>query len=93
MGYKIRFKHQALKQLDTLYAYISERNRHSAELVIARLHAFFVHLGTFPNLGRLTDEENVHRFPVGRTGVVVFYTFDDREITIIRVLHSRQLKE
>ena len=92
MGYKVRFKREALKQLDALYSYILERDKSSAELVIGRLHVFFVHLGTFPHLGKLTDEQNVHRFPVGRTGMVVFYTFDDSEVQILRILHARQLQ-
>lgn len=93
MVYEVRFKNEALEQLDRLYAYIQNRDRRSADLVIWRLHIFLVHLGTFPRLGRLTDEESVHRFPVGKTGMVVFYTFDDRNITILRILHSHQLKE
>ena len=93
MGYKIRFKYEALAQLDSLYAYIRGRDRHSADLVISRLHVFFIHLGTFPDLGRVTDKAQVRRFPVGKTGMVVFYTFNDRDVTILRILHAHQLKK
>lgn len=93
MGYRVRFKHEALGQIDALYAYISERDHDSAESVIARLHALFAHLGEFPNFGKVTDEDVVHRFPVGKTGMVVFYTLNDPHVTIIRVIHSRHLKK
>ena len=91
MGYRVRFKEKALGTLDALYAYILERDKGAARTVIERLHAFFVHLSIFPHLGRPTDKEGVYRFPVGKTGMVVFYTFDKQEITIIRIIHARQL--
>lgn len=90
MGYKIRFKHEALDQLDTLYRYILDRNPEAGERIVERVHAFFKHLGMFPSIGRLTDEAHVHCFVVGKTGLLVYYTFDGREITIVRILHERQ---
>ena len=91
MGYRVRFKEKALHTLDALYAYISERDKGAARAVVGRLHAFFVHLSLFPYLGRQTDKSGVYRFPVGKTGMVVFYTFD-KEVTVIRIEHVRQSK-
>lgn len=90
MVYKVRFKREALEQLDALYRYIIGENPAVGQKILARVHMVFVRLGDFPLLGRVTDEEAVHCVVIGKTGLLVFYTFDADVVTIVRILHERQ---
>ena len=58
--------------------------------ILERVHVVFVRLGMFPLLGRPTDEQNAHCLVVGKTGLLIFYTFDTDTVTIVRILHERQ---
>jgi plasmid stabilization system protein ParE len=90
MGYKIRFKEGALRQLDSLYHYIATESPGNAEMVLYRVNAVFKRLKAQPLLGKLTDQQYVHCVVVSKTGLLVFYTFDTDTITVVRVLHERQ---
>lgn len=90
MAYKIRFKREALRQLDALYRYIVGQNPEAAEKILGRVHGVFARLGLFPLLGQRTDEGSVHCLVVGKTGLLIFYTFDTDIVTIVRILHERQ---
>ena len=90
MAYRIRFKREALKQLDALYQYIAEGNPESGRKILERVHVVFVRLGLFPLLGHPSDEGTVHVLVVGKTGLLIFYTFNTDTVTIVRILHERQ---
>ncbi|MBI4093388.1 type II toxin-antitoxin system RelE/ParE family toxin [Candidatus Kaiserbacteria bacterium] len=90
MGYRLRFKREALAQLDRLYGYILDRDLAAARKILAETHAIFRHLKKFPRLGHSTDEPSVRCFIVARTGLLIFYTLEEKVIIIIRILHERQ---
>lgn len=90
MGYRIRFKTDALRQLDSLYHHIVKESPSNGERVLYRVHAVFKRLKAHPLLGKLTEEQFVHCVVVGKTGLLIFYTFDTDTITIMRILHERQ---
>ena len=90
MAYRIRFKRKALKQLDALYQYIAEGNPESGRKILERVHVVFVRLGLLPLLGHPSDEGAVHVLVVGKTGLLIFYTFNTDTVTIVRILHERQ---
>lgn len=90
MAYKIRFKREALKQLDAIYQYVVDKSPKSGKRILESVHVVFGRLGMFPFLGRPTDENPVRCLVVGSTGLLIFYIFDTETITIIRILHERQ---
>lgn len=90
MGFKIRFKQEALKQIDSLYQYIAGESPEAGRKIIERVHVVFKCLKVFPLIGKLTDESFVHCVTVVRTGLLIFYTFDTDTVTVVRILHERQ---
>lgn len=93
MGYRLRFKREALRQLDDLYRYIAEVSPEKAIGVLERVHALFTLLKIFPFLGRETNEPTVRSFFIGTSGIIIFYVFDEETISIIRVVHERNRKK
>ena len=74
MGYRIRFKREALEQLDTLYRYILDRNPKAGKRILRQVQVFFMYLAVFPLVGKQTDEAEVRRFAVGKTDLLIYFT-------------------
>ena len=79
MGYKIRFKTEALAQLDALYQYTPEQGAEVGRLVLQRVHAVVVNLSLFPKLAHMTDEWDVRKLVICKTGLIAFYAGDEMQ--------------
>jgi plasmid stabilization system protein ParE len=64
---KVRYSATALRELDEIFAYISERSRSAAVAVVDRIEQLSSLIGDVPLIGHLTDEEGVRMMPVVRT--------------------------
>ncbi len=91
---KVRYAETALRELDEIFAYISERNPPAAAAVLARIEGLAELLGQLPLVGHPTNREGVLVMPLVRYPYLIFYTVDDhaKEVLIVHVRHGARLR-
>ena len=91
---KVRYAETALRELDEIFAHISERNPPAAVAVLARIEGLAELLGQFPLVGHPTNREGVLVMPLVRYPYLIFYTVDDhaKEVLIVHVRHGARLR-
>lgn len=87
---RVRYSRRALSQLASLYEYLRDRNRTSAENVVAAIRQTIARVRLMPQLGRATDKVGVYVIIEPEYRYRVFYSIDARDIFIVRILHARQ---
>jgi toxin ParE1/3/4 len=89
---KIRYRPNALAQLDNIFAYIAVDSQPSAHRVIARIKHSIDQLADFPYSGRPSEIADIRELPVVRYPYIVFYTVDAPadEVLVLRVRHTSQ---
>jgi len=89
---KVRWSETALVEIESIFAYIHERNRTAASAVVKRIEDLTALLAEFPLMGHLADEDGVRVLSVVRYPFLIFYTIDEaaREIVILQVRHGAQ---
>jgi toxin ParE1/3/4 len=89
---KARWSETALVELESIFAYIHERNRTAATAVVERIEALISLLEDFPTMGHVTDENEVRVLSVVRYPFLIFYTVDAvaDEVVILHVRHGAQ---
>jgi toxin ParE1/3/4 len=87
---KIRYRPNALAQLDNIFAYIAVHSQPSAHRVIARIKRSIDQLADFPYSGRPSEIPDIRELPIVRYPYIVFYTVDAPadEVLILRVRHT-----
>ena len=85
---KVRYTAEAQADLNAIYSYITEYNPSAAHEVKVRLRERADRLGSFPHMGRETDQPGIraladHHFPY-----LIFYTVMDDEVVILHIRHA-----
>lgn len=92
---KIVLSESAYYDIDSMFAYISQDNKSSAEKLRRRIYEEIKKIAEFPEMGPVVPEEDIPGAVRGYRRIVinpyiVFYRVLDDQIVIARVLHSRQ---
>lgn len=85
---RLRVLPRAVADLDAIWLYIAQDNRHAADGIIDHFTEKFAALCDFPNLGTACPEiaVNLRRFPTG--DYVIFYSVRGDTLVVERVLHG-----
>jgi addiction module RelE/StbE family toxin len=92
---KVTYSPQALRQLDSIFAYIARDNPKAAAAVVDHIEATAKLIGRFPSMGRPTDEPDVRIRVITRYPYLLVYKIlaDREEIRIMRVFHQAQKRD
>lgn len=85
---RVRYLRQARIDLADIAYYIALENRDAARRTVDLIRSRLKVLESFPGAGRPRDElhPGLRSWPIDR--YVVFYTSDESEIRIVRILHG-----
>jgi toxin ParE1/3/4 len=78
----------ALRDLQSIDAYLAERSPSSNIQVLAALKSSITTLSYFPELGRIVDDAGHRRMPVPRYPYLIFYRVARDEILILHIRHT-----
>jgi toxin ParE1/3/4 len=89
---RVTYSPRALAQLQSIFAYIEESNPRAAVAVVDHIEATADLLGTFPWMGRPTDEKDVRVRVDTKYPYLIFDKVleDTDEVRILRILHGAQ---
>lgn len=88
MTLRLRRTQNAAQDLRAIWQYIADQNPQSADKHNSELEKKFLLLASMPELGMRVPEfaPDLRGFSAGN--YVIFYRFDERTLTIVRVLHA-----
>jgi plasmid stabilization system protein ParE len=94
---KIVWLPEALDDIERLYDFVAEKNAQAARSVVTCIKAATQQLGQFPEIGRSTDDDTGRReifAAFGAGAYVLRYRINSHgDVIVIRVWHSRELRE
>lgn len=79
---------RALRDLDAIAAYLSERNPDAVARVLGAIKSSVDTLNFFPQIGRILNNAGHRRVPVLRYPYVVFYRIANEELLILHIRHT-----
>ena len=80
---------RALRDLDRIAAYLTERNPDAAARVLGAIKSSIDTLSFFPQIGRVVDNAGHRRVPVLRYSYVIFYRIAaGDELLILHIRHT-----
>jgi toxin ParE1/3/4 len=79
---------RALRDLESIAAYLVERNPAGAINVLGAIKSSIDTLSFFPQIGRLVDNAGHRRVPVLRYPYLVFYRIAGDELLILHIRHT-----
>jgi len=79
---------RALRDLDGIAAYLSERNADAAVQALGAIKSSIDTLSFFPQIGRVVDNAGHRRVPVLRHPYVIFYRIAGDELLILHIRHT-----
>ena len=79
---------RALRDLQGISAYLTERSPGASTRVLATLKTSIDSLSYFPELGRLVDAAGHRRMPVPRYPYLIFYRIAGDELLILHIRHT-----
>ena len=90
----VRYRARALQDVDDIYQWLARQSTNVAEKVEAAVIAASEWLGEHPELGTMTDEANVRRWPMPDFRYTIFYLIDrdDEAIDVLRVFDGRRVR-
>lgn len=90
MAFRIRYRPQAVAQVDAIANYIAVENPVAAQRVIERIKNSIDRLAHFPYSSRRTEIDGIRVLAVVRFPYLVFYSVDEdaQEIQILSVRHT-----
>ena len=90
----VRYRARALQDVDGIYQWLARHSTNVAEKVEAALMAAAEWLGEHPELGTMTDEANVRRWPMPEFRYTIFYLVDrdDEALDVLRVIDGRRVR-
>lgn len=93
----VRWLPEALDDLERLFAFLNEKSPEAAARAARTIHDGVDLLAATPQLGRLMPDETGRRalfLPFAAGGYVLRYLLEDEQtVIIIRVWHSRELRQ
>jgi Plasmid stabilization system protein len=91
---KVRYRARALEDIDDIYEWLARHSSNVAVKVEAALMAATEWLGKHPELGTMTDEANVRRWPMPEFRYTIFYRVDrhDETVDVLRVMAARRVR-
>ncbi len=88
MAYEIVFAPRALRDLEAIEAYLTERSPTGARSVLAAIKRAIDDLHDFPRLGTPIDGDGRYRLPIRRYSYSIFYRVAPSEVLILHIRHS-----
>lgn len=82
------FAPRALRDLDSIAAYLTARSPSGARNVLAAIKSSLDALSDFPEIGPVVDDAGHRRLPVLRYPYVVFYRIADDDLFILHIRHA-----
>jgi toxin ParE1/3/4 len=79
---------RALRDLERIAAYLTERNPVGAIKVLGAIKSSIDTLSFFPQIGRLVDDAGHRRVPVLRYPYLLFYRVLGDELLILHIRHT-----
>jgi toxin ParE1/3/4 len=79
---------RALRDLESVAAYLVERNPAGAINVLGAIKSSIDTLSFFPQIGRLVDNAGHRRVPVLRYPYLIFYRVAGDELLILHIRHT-----
>jgi plasmid stabilization system protein ParE len=79
---------RALRDLESIAAYLVERNPAGAINVLGAIKSSVDTLSFFPQIGRLVDNAGHRRVPVLRYHYLIFYRVAGDELLILHIRHA-----
>jgi toxin ParE1/3/4 len=79
---------ESIADLGELWEYIAFDNETAADRVVARIESRIESLLRFPLLGRKGREPGTRELVITGTPYLVIYVIGDRNVQIVRVIHS-----
>jgi toxin ParE1/3/4 len=79
---------RALRDLESIAAYLVERNPAGAINVLGAIKSSIDTLSFFPQIGRLVDNAGHRRVPVLRYPYLIFYRVAGDELLILHIRHT-----
>src|SRR5579863_10775983 len=79
---------RALRDLDGIAAYLTERNPAAARRVLGAIKSSVDTLSFFTQIGRVVDNADHRRVPVLRYPYVIFYRIAGEELLILHIRHT-----
>jgi toxin ParE1/3/4 len=83
---KLRCERGALADLEEIFAYIAQDNRHAAARLVARIEEVAARIAETPFMGEATRKSRFRRFPVGN--YLIVYEVAQDEVIIHYVRHG-----
>jgi plasmid stabilization system protein ParE len=90
----VRYRARALEDIEGIYQWVARRSTRIAADVEAAIATAAEWLGAHAEIGAMTDEPNVRRWPMPEFRYTIFYLLErehDR-IDILRVLDGRRVR-
>lgn len=84
----ILWSQQARDEVVDIYKFIAGDNKAAAEALIARIQEAATLLAEYPLKGRKGRDPRTRELVLAGTAYLLVYTFDGREISILRCLHG-----
>jgi toxin ParE1/3/4 len=85
---RLRYREQALADLEQIFEYLDERNPVGGRNVIDAIYLAIRQITDHPLSGRATSDPDIHVKIVGRYHYKIFYIVHANEIEILHVRHS-----
>lgn len=86
---KVRYRRQALRDIDGIYQYLQERSPPGAMRVLESIRSAVQLVGEFPNVGQQTQDPAVRVVLVRRYRYKIFYSVaGSNGIEILHVRHT-----
>jgi addiction module RelE/StbE family toxin len=79
---------RALRDLESIAAYLLERNPAGAINVLGAIKSSIDTLSFFPQIGRLLDNAGHRRVPILRYPYLIFYRVAGDELLILHIRHT-----
>lgn len=89
---KLRYAPRAIRQMDSIAAYIVQENPSAAKRVGARLQRAITRLVQFPGMGRVGALVGTRELIVPGLPYLVVYRVEATEIVVLGVYHGAQLR-
>jgi toxin ParE1/3/4 len=79
---------RALRDLQSISAYLVERNPAGAVNVLGAIKSTIETLSFFPQIGRIVDNAGHRRLPVLRYPYLIYYRVAEDELFILHIRHT-----
>jgi plasmid stabilization system protein ParE len=89
----VRYRLRALEDVEAIHEWRVRQSADIAEKVEAAVFAAAEWLGEHPELGTMTDEADVRRWPMTDFRYTIFYRFDGQagELDVLRIMDARRV--